>query len=137
MLKAPQYRRRRHNRRRLFLAKQIAITYLKPGASERSYSGQGGHKKDFVLEHATRMMATETQVPVCGCCGEHASTVFEAIAMIYTSSERPLCDTCWKTQGSASVRPGNFGWMYSMLSSRFSQVPNSLKNLLEEEEESI
>ena len=126
MLKAPQYRRRRHSRRRLFLAKQIAITYLKPAASERSYSGQGGHKKDFVLEHATRMMATEAQVPVCGCCGEHASTVFEAIAMIYTSSERPLCDTCWKTQGSESVRPGNFGWMFY-----------PLKNLLEEEEESI
>lgn len=130
MLKAPQYRRRRHARRRLFLAKQIAITYLKPGASERGYSGRGGYKKDFALEHAARMMATEAQVPVCGCCGEDASTVFEAIAMIYTSSVRPLCDTCWKTQGAESVKPGNFGWMYR-------EGFNTLKKLEEEEEESI
>jgi len=131
MLRAPQYRRRRHARRRLFLAKQIAITYLKPGASKRGYSGRGEYKKDSALEHVARMMTTKAQVPVCGCCGEHASTVFEAIAMIYTSSERPLCDTCWKTQGSESVRPNNFGGMFWHYS------PKNLLTLLEEVEEII
>ena len=127
MLRAPQYRRRRHVRRRLFLADQIAITYLKPDASKRNYLSGEGHKKDFVLEHAARLMATQTQAPICGCCGEDASTVFEAIAMIYTSGERPLCDTCWKTQGTESAR-GTIGWMYF----RYHR-----KNLLEEEEETI
>ena len=73
------------------------------------------------------MMITQTQVPVCGCCGEGASTVFEAIAMIYTSGERPLCDTCWQTQGTESAS-GSMGWMHN----RYHR-----KNLLEEEEETI
>ena len=127
MLKAPQYRRRRHSRRRLFLADQIAITYLKPNASETIAPKNKGYSKQFSLEYAARMMITQTQAPVCGCCGEDASTVFEAIAMIYTSGERPLCDTCWKTQGAESAR-GTIGWMY------FRQ---HRKNLLEEEEETI
>lgn len=128
MLRAPQYRRRRHSRRRLFLADQIAITYLKPDARETvKPPWQKGYSKQFSLEHAARMMATQTQVPVCGCCGEDASTVFEAIAMIYTSGERPLCDTCWKTQGTESAS-GSMGWMHN----RYHR-----KNLLEEEEETI
>jgi hypothetical protein len=47
--------------------------------------------------------------------------------MIYTKGERPLCDTCWKTQGAESAR-GTIGWMYSH---------QHRKNLLEEEEETI
>jgi len=125
MLRAPQYRRRRHSRRRLFLAKQIAITYLKPGSRETvKPPWQKGYSKQFSLEHAARMMTTEAQAPACACCGEDASTLFEAVAMIYTSGERPLCDTCWKTQGAESAR-GKIGWMYY----RYHR-----KNLLEEEE---
>ena len=128
MLRAPQYRRRRHNRRRLFLADQIAITYLKPDARETvKPPWQKGYSKQFSLEHAARMIATQTQVPVCGCCGEDASTVFEAIAMIYTKGERPLCDTCWKIQGTENAS-GTIGWMYY----RYHH-----KKSLEEEEESI
>ena len=127
MLRAPQYRRRRHVRRRLFLADQIAITYLKPDARETIAPKNKGYSKQFSIEFATRMIATQAQAPVCGCCGEGASTVFEAIAMIYTKGERPLCDTCWKTQGAESAR-GTIGWMY------FRQ---HRKNLLEEEEETI
>ena len=127
MLRAPQYRRRRHSRRRLFLADQIAITYLKPDARETVAPKNKGYSKQFSIEFATRMIATQAQVPVCGCCGEDASTVFEAIAMIYTSGERPLCDTCWQTQGTESAR-GSMGWMHN----RYHR-----KKLLEEEEENL
>ena len=124
MLRAPQYRRRRHSRRRLFLADQIAITYLKPDASEKVKLPH--NRKHLSWEHFARMIA-QGQAPACGCCGEDASTVFEAIAMIHTSGERPLCDTCWKTQGSESAR-GSMGWMHN----RYHR-----KNLEEEEEETI
>lgn len=110
MLKAPQYRRRRHVRRRLFLADQIAITYLKPDASEKIR--QPHNHKHLSWQHFARMIA-QGQAPACGCCGEDASTVFEAIAMIYTSGELPLCDTCWKTQGTGRRKAkGKIGWMY-------------------------
>ena len=109
MLRAPQYSQGRRKRRPLIssTARQLAICYIKPEA-QAPVSHKGSHQS---WEHAARMMTTEAQVPVCGCCGEDASTVFETIAMIYTSGDRPLCDTCWKTQGSESAR-GTIGWKY-------------------------
>jgi len=126
MLRAPQYNRGRRKRRPLIsgTARQLAICYIKPDARETVAPKNKGYSKQFSLEHAARMMTTEAQAPACACCGEDASTLFEAVAMIYTSGERPLCDTCWKTQGAESAR-GKIGWMYY----RYHR-----KNLLEEEE---
>lgn len=108
MLRAPQYNRGRRKRRPLIsgTARQLAICYIKPDARE-PVSHKGSH---LSWEHAARMMTTEAQAPACACCGEDASTLFEAVAMIYTNGE-PLCDTCWKTQGSENTK-GKIGWMY-------------------------
>lgn len=111
MLKAPQYNRGRRKRRLLIsrAARQLAICYIQPDARE-SVSHKGSHQS---WEHAARMMTTEAQAPVCGCCGEDASTLFEAVAMIYTSGDLPLCDTCWKTQGTERRKAkGKIGWLY-------------------------
>lgn len=110
MLRAPQYNRGRRKRRPLIsrTARQLAICYIQPDAREFvSYKS-----KHLSWQHFARMMVNEAQVPVCGCCGEDASTLFEAVAMIYTSGE-PLCDTCWKTQGTKRRKAkGTIGWMY-------------------------